>query len=233
MRIFVQNTEITARLWIFDKDGTLISLDGWRKIMEKRIKIIEEKYGHSAAEIVKPVLGFKNGRFNIKDILYTTRDETSRECARLLKRPQEEILELFKLADNVLKDNVFAPIQGAKRVTSALFKKNKVAVLTNDLEKRTVTILNSLDIPFHRVVGSDTFPFYKPDPRLVFEIMREFGIEDPKMVVVVGDSKHDIDTAKRAGAMSIGVLSGVEDEEGLKEADFIINSINDIEIKEV
>ena len=233
MRIFVKNKEIHAKLWIFDKDGTLVSLDGWGKIMEERLNLIKKRYGDAAADAVKHVLGFKNGTFDIKHILYTTREETSRECARILKKPQDEILKIFKEADRLLENGVFSPIEGAKKVVSLLYRKSKVAILTNDLEKRTSLILKRMGIPYHIVIGSDTYPFYKPDPRLVFEIMNRLGIKDPKEVVVVGDSQHDMETAHRAGTLSIGVLSGIEDKKGLEGADFIINSINDIEIKEV
>lgn len=232
MKVYIDGTEIKANLWIFDKDGTLISLSGWEKIMEKRLKIIQNRYGDEARKKVEIVLGFKEGRFDIKQILYTTREETSRECAKVLKRPQKEILGIFKEADTLLDKGVFTPIKGAKNLLSLLYKHRKVAILTNDLEKRTVKILKDLGIQFHRVFGADTFSFHKPDPRLVFEIMRQFSIENPKDVVIVGDSSHDIETAKKSGAISVGVLSGVEDKNGLKDADFIIKSVNDIKIKE-
>lgn len=233
MKVFINDTPIKAKLWIFDKDGTLVSLDGWARIMDKRLKLIKQKYGDHAMEMVKPVLGFKGGKFDIKHILYTTRDETSRECAKILKRPQSEILSIFKEADKILNHGVFTPIKGAKRVLSMLYKSFNVVILTNDLEKRTSKILNDMDIPYHQVVGADTFGYHKPDPRLVFEIMKVFGIKNIKDVVIVGDSGHDIETGRKAGAISIGVLSGVEDKDGLKDADFIIGSVNDIKIKEV
>ncbi len=233
MRVLIGNKEIHAKLWIFDKDGTLVSLNGWAKIMEKRLNLIKERYGDTASDAVKHVLGFKNGKFDIKHILYTTREETSGECAKILKKPQKEILEIFKEADQLLQNGVFFPVKGAKKIVSLLYHKHKIAILTNDLEKRTAFILQKMGIPYHLVVGSDTFPFHKPDPRLVFEIMNRLGVKDTKEVVVVGDSQHDIETARKARVLSVGVLSGVEDKEGLKDADFIINSVNDIEIKEV
>ena len=232
MRVFVHNREIRADLWIFDKDGTLVDLTGWAKIMEERLKIIEKKYGKNARKKVEPVLGFKDNRFDIKHILYTTRQETSKECSRILGIDQEKILDLFKEADRILEDDIFSPIPGAHTLLSALVSNHMVIVLTNDLEKRTEKILKRLAIPYHRVIGSDTYPYYKPDPRLITTIMNEYSIDDPRKIVIVGDSGHDIELAKSVGAISIGVLSGVETREGLKSADFIINSIAEIKIKE-
>lgn len=233
MRTIIENKELNIELWIFDKDGTLITLSGWSKIMEKRLDLIKRTYGPTAAEEVKPILGFKGNKFNLKDILYTTRDETSKACAKILKIPQEEILRLFSIADNVIKEGIFEPTQGAKTLTTTLFKQSKIAILTNDLEERTHFILRQVSIPFHLIVGADTFSFSKPDGRLVYEIMKKFNVLDPEKVVVVGDSRHDIETAKQAGVISIGVLTGVEDKEGLKDADYIINNLEEIRIKEV
>ncbi len=232
MKVFVNNTELAADLWIFDKDGTLVNLDGWGKIMEERLRLIEHRYGKEARKKVEPVLGYKDGNFDIKHILYTTRQETSEECSKILGIDKNEILELFKEADSILNDGIFRPIPGTHEVLSSLMSISTVIILTNDLEKRTERILRELNIPYHRVIGSDTYPYYKPDPRLLTTIMKEYNINDPQRIVVVGDSTHDIELAKSKGAIGIGVLSGVETKEGLRKADFIIESIADIKIKE-
>ncbi len=231
MKAFIHNKEIEVDLWIFDKDGTLVDLKGWEKIMEERLRLIEERYGKKARKIVEPVLGYKNGNFDIKHILYTTRQETSMECSRLLGKPQEEILKVFKEADKVLENGIFNAISGAASLLRDLSLATFVIVLTNDLQKRSEKILNDLNIPYHRVIGSDTYPYYKPDPRLLFHIMQEYNIKNPRKIAVVGDSIHDVELAKKAGAISIAVLSGVGTREELANSDFIIHGITEIKIK--
>ncbi len=232
MKVFINNKQIDAKIWIFDKDGTLVLLDGWGKIMKKRLELIENRYGKEARERTEPILGYRNGKFDIKYILYTTRQETSTECAKALGTDVKEVLALFEEADKLLKDNVFKPVNGAKDLLAQLIKGRRVIILTNDLEERTRRILNNFQIPFHRVIGSDTYPYHKPDPRLISAILEEEGLSTPQKVVVIGDSRHEIELAKNSGAISVGVLTGLEDEEGLKDADFILKSINEIHIKE-
>ena len=61
----------------------------------------------------------------------------------------------------------------------------------------------------------------KPAPKGVSKAMRELRA---KKAVLVGDSDVDIMTAKNAGIKSIGVTWGFRDKENLKNADFIVNT---------
>ena len=45
---------------------------------------------------------------------------------------------------------------------------------------------------------------------------------------MVGDSKHDVDSARSAGAASIGVLSGVGTAVSLRHANFVLPSVTGI-----
>jgi phosphonatase-like hydrolase len=53
----------------------------------------------------------------------------------------------------------------------------------------------------------------RPAPDLVLGAMARLGIEDPRAVVVVGDTSSDLEAGSAAGARSVvGVLSGAHDE---------------------
>lgn len=43
---------------------------------------------------------------------------------------------------------------------------------------------------------------HKPDPEPVFEAMRQLGLTDPAKVIFVGDSLHDLNSARQAGCRS-------------------------------
>lgn len=50
----------------------------------------------------------------------------------------------------------------------------------------------------------------KPDPRMLQELMREFGVP-PERVLMVGDTTHDLQMALNAGCASVGVSYGAHE----------------------
>jgi len=50
----------------------------------------------------------------------------------------------------------------------------------------------------------------KPDPRMLLELMREFGVE-PERTLMVGDTTHDLQLAANAGAAAVGVGYGAHE----------------------
>ncbi|MEJ6002132.1 HAD family hydrolase [Paucibacter soli] len=50
----------------------------------------------------------------------------------------------------------------------------------------------------------------KPDPRMLHELMREFGTE-PERTLMIGDTTHDLQLARNAGAACLGVSYGAHD----------------------
>src|SRR5213593_3032133 len=68
--------------------------------------------------------------------------------------------------------------------------------------------LRSLDLPSHvPVVTREAVAYGKPDPDLFLEAARLLGVEVAE-AVVVGDSVWDLLAARRARALSVGLLSG-------------------------
>ena len=57
----------------------------------------------------------------------------------------------------------------------------------------------------------------KPDPRMLIELMREFGAE-PERTLMIGDTTHDLQLARNAGTPRVAVTYGAHDHEAL--ADF-------------
>nr|WP_295084617.1 HAD-IA family hydrolase [uncultured Roseateles sp.] len=56
----------------------------------------------------------------------------------------------------------------------------------------------------------------KPDPTMLLELMREFGVE-PERTLMIGDTTHDLQMALNAGAASVGVSYGAHDHETFAE----------------
>jgi phosphoglycolate phosphatase len=56
----------------------------------------------------------------------------------------------------------------------------------------------------------------KPDPRMLLELMREFGVE-PERTLMVGDTTHDLQLARNAGTARLGVSFGAHDHAAFTE----------------
>jgi len=52
----------------------------------------------------------------------------------------------------------------------------------------------------------------KPHPRMLQELMREFGV-DPERTLMIGDTTHDLQMALNAGCASVGVSYGAHEPE--------------------
>ncbi|MBS0401818.1 MAG: HAD-IA family hydrolase [Proteobacteria bacterium] len=57
----------------------------------------------------------------------------------------------------------------------------------------------------------------KPDPRMLGELMRQFGAE-PERTLMIGDTTHDLQMAANAGCASVGVSYGAHPAEELTTA---------------
>lgn len=55
----------------------------------------------------------------------------------------------------------------------------------------------------------------KPDPRMLHELMREFGT-DPERTLMIGDTTHDLQMALNAGCPSVAVSYGAHTPEGFE-----------------
>jgi phosphoglycolate phosphatase len=55
----------------------------------------------------------------------------------------------------------------------------------------------------------------KPDPRMLLELMREFGAE-PERTLMIGDTTHDLQMALNAGCASVGVSYGAHAVDGFE-----------------
>jgi len=75
-----------------------------------------------------------------------------------------------------------------------------LAVCTNKPERITAGILEELGLAgyFSRVIGGDSLPFRKPDPRVLSTLVEAFAAA-PQNSLLVGDSEVDAATAAAAG----------------------------------
>ena len=84
-----------------------------------------------------------------------------------------------------------------------------MAVLTNKPVRPARGICEGLGLAgyFLHIYGGDSFPLKKPDPLGLRSLMEETGT-GPEETVMIGDSKIDVETARNAGAWSVGCAFG-------------------------
>jgi phosphoglycolate phosphatase len=84
-----------------------------------------------------------------------------------------------------------------------------MAVLTNKPVRPARGICEGLGMAdyFLHIYGGDSFPVKKPDPTGLRTLMQETGAS-PDQTVMIGDSQVDVETARNAGAWSIGCAFG-------------------------
>ncbi len=86
------------------------------------------------------------------------------------------------------------------------------AVCTNKVEGPARKLLEALGVAnrFRAIVGQDTFQIAKPDPRILEKTVALAG-GDGARTIMVGDSRTDIDTARRLGVPVVAVDFGYTD----------------------
>ena len=92
-----------------------------------------------------------------------------------------------------------------------------MAVLSNKVHAATVRVVQEVFAPktFTAVQGLADESLRKPDPRLALELVARMGLRS-ESVVMVGDTATDIETAARAGMLSVAVTWGFRDRSELE-----------------
>ena len=69
----------------------------------------------------------------------------------------------------------------------------------------------------------------KPHPRMLQELMREFGVE-PVRTLMIGDTTHDLQMALNAGCASVGVSYGAHEPEAFQmlQPRYVAHSVRDL-----
>lgn len=106
----------------------------------------------------------------------------------------------------------------------------KKAVISNKRESMSKKLLEQLGLMkfFDIVLGSDSTSEKKPSPEPIRAVLKHLKIL-PENTVIVGDSEFDIQAGKSAGITTIAVTYGYRSRAMLKEADYIIDDIREIE----
>jgi phosphoglycolate phosphatase len=185
-----------VRAFLFDLDGTLIDskMDLVHSVNAmlhetRRAKLppdlIASYVGHGAPQLMASTLGPGS-----------TEEERSEALAIFLKHYEQKKLQETRVYPGV--------VEGLRALNGA-----PMAVLSNKPGKLSVEILQGLGLAqyFRGVYGGDSFAKKKPDPSGALTILKELGVPAEE-AAMVGDSDVDIQTARNAGMLAVGVNYG-------------------------
>lgn len=203
------------KLLIFDLDGTLT--DTAQDIADA-INYALKPFGQKiySVEETKAMVG--SGISKLLESLIPVTDHASKEMVtnRFLEYYSEHLFDNTKAYPHV-------------KETLSQLTPYKKAVVSNKREGFSKSILdrlgllNFMDIVF----GSDSVPEKKPSPVPIFNLLEKFGVSQ-KETVIIGDSNYDIAAGKAAGIRTIAVTYGFRKRETLEDADFIIDSFDEL-----
>jgi phosphoglycolate phosphatase len=205
---------------IFDLDGTLID-----SIEDLAISVNQalEENGFETKDIEEYKLFIGDGA---KVLIHR---------ASGLPLEHEMITVLHKRFFEVYKEKIDSKTvvyEGIYELLDNLEKINyKKAILSNKPDHFTQDCVQKFfpNYDFINISGQKKELPKKPDPTAAINIAKQLE-ENLSDIFFVGDTKVDIQTAKNAGMVAIGVLWGFRDEKELREngADFIVKDANEL-----
>lgn len=238
---------IPCRLFIFDKDGTLIDFTAtWVPLIRKRVTFLLKKLGRNGefeafllrSWGIDPVSGKVDPRGPCP--VSPRSDEIVIGTMALYQDgyPWDEskqwVTQAFDEADAASdwREKV-VPIEGIQTFLSRLRECGFfTALATSDERKDTEAILSHLamDGLFDVILCAGEVSLPKPHPETIFAICQKLSVH-PHEAVMVGDSVTDMMMGERAGvALTIGILEGgvTPREELEKVADLVVGSIREV-----
>lgn len=199
----------TAKLLIFDLDGTLIdsredlanSINAMLIHFGKKElphEVIASYIGDGAPMLVRRSLGDPDDENFVQDaVLY------------FMSWYREHKLDNTYVYDGV--KEALAAIQKSRNTASIQETQPlKMAVLSNKPVGPSRAIVEALGLGpyFFQVYGGNSFHTKKPDPAGVQILLEEAGVQ-PEETIIIGDSDIDVLTARNSGIYSVGVTYGL------------------------
>lgn len=200
---------------LFDKDGTLIDVNGtfipiYRQMLCKQFSI-----GPDEANAMMQPVGYDpaQDRFIANSVLAsgTTRQLIDAWWPGLTEAEAAEKIRMLDVDYAALALSVLKPLMPLAPLLTQLKAMNfHVGVATNDSQlsaRNAMRHLGVLDL-FDDVIGADSVPRPKPSGDMIRKFAASMDI-DVCEIAMVGDNSHDLDEARHGGAgLAIAVLTG-------------------------
>jgi len=221
---------------LFDKDGTLLDYHATWMPLNKQAAL--EAAGGDAAEAERLLVA--TGYDPVKDthlpnslLVSASNDVIAGSWAALLGADPAELTTRITSVFEANSAATAVAVAGMEAVVTALKARGLVlGVATNDSEDSAYNSLGPFGVldHFSYVAGFDSGHGAKPGPGMVRAFCAATGLS-PAAVAVVGDSHHDMEMGRSAGAgLLVGVLTGTGDRDDLaSHAHHVLDSIVELE----
>ena len=200
--------------FVFDLDGTLI--DSKQDIVRSvNLMLRDTKREEQPTELVGTFIGHGAPQL-IASVLGPGASEAQRR----------EALGIFLAHYRERKLDRTRPYPGVAEALRKLAGR-PMAVLSNKPAELSVDILKGLGLAsfFEAIYGGDSFRRKKPDPVGALAVLKELGAT-PAESAMVGDSDVDVETARNAGMLAVGVNYGFGQHDREKQpADIYVDSL--------
>ncbi len=221
-----------AQAILFDKDGTLFDFQRtwapWVAVVIDRLAAGDE----ALAEALAAAWHFDRAARRIGADSIVISGHVGQVAQAI-----SPLVPQFRAGDLVaLLDDTGAQVDGVEAVPLGAFldalaaRGLRTGVATNDSESSARSQLERIGIArrFDFIAGYDSGHGGKPDPGMCLAFAAHVGIA-PAQIVMVGDSRHDLDAGRAAGMQAVGVLTGVAGEKDLAaHADVVLPDIGDL-----
>ncbi|MFX0099406.1 MAG: HAD family hydrolase [Candidatus Hodarchaeota archaeon] len=220
-------------LFVFDLDGCLIDTFNYFKAymgkVTKKFNIdVDDEVQDEIQDTILEMLGGKSSKILMfKIISYVSKK---------LKLGPIKRIKFFLHLKKIYRENISSVelIPGAVDTLKKLKELGHyIGIFTttsskefNDRMENKKELLKYVD----EIIVRDHVKHMKPDPEGILLLKEKLKIGNIKKVVMAGDMTHDIEAGINAGGISMGVLTGVNSGEDLKNAGalLVIDSIGDL-----
>jgi phosphoglycolate phosphatase len=227
---------MTIKAILFDKDGTLIDVNGtWVPFYQH---MLAQEFGASRNEVeammVRAGLDPESGSFMPGSLLAAGTTLQMVELWWPDASPQEQRATAARLDRQYAAQarTFLRPLMPLVPVLNRLRSQGlKLGVGTNDSEISARGHMEALGVGalFEEIIGADSVAVPKPSGQMVRHFAEKLGVR-PGNVAMVGDNAHDMEEAHNGGAgLAIAVLSGNSGREHMAHlADHVLESIADL-----
>jgi len=217
----IEKRDNPIKAFLFDLDGTLI--DSKEGIIETLTNFLNFKGNNVKKEQIRKLFGTPI------EVIFRTMVPGIEEDE--VWNYVKEVREVY--AKNHLQiTKAFPEVKGLLKALQD--KGYRLGVASTKLKKFVVEALEHFEMLsfFEEVISGYEVENHKPAPDILLEITKRMNVS-PSESVYIGDAPSDIEAGKKAGTITIAVLTGSHTEEKFKDVqpDFIIPSLDFLRVE--